>query len=200
MGADNVVVLLPREVAHLKRLGRRTGYETVPFPPKSVANDSVAQLRESIDRAMETEDITPYLVALEPLLARYDAAEIAAAALALLRKKTAPAAPASPAQPQRAAAQATGTPSWAKLFITVGERDGLEKGDLLGAITGEAGIDGAAVGRIDIKESHSIVEVHDAVARNVIQALNGTSIKGRSARVDFDRPRKTPARRPNPRS
>ncbi|MGY8779071.1 MAG: hypothetical protein ACKVIN_13245, partial [Longimicrobiales bacterium] len=46
MGSDNVVVLLPREVAHLKRLGRRTGYETVPFPPKSVANDSVAQLRE----------------------------------------------------------------------------------------------------------------------------------------------------------
>ena len=108
--------------------------------------------------------------------------------------------PASPAQPHRAAAQTTGTPSWAKLFITVGERDGLEKGDLLGAITGEAGIDGAAVGRIDIKESHSIVEVHDAVARNVIQALNGTSIKGRSARVDFDRPRKTPARRPKSRS
>ena len=146
---------------------------------------------------METEDITPYLVALEPLLARYDAAEIAAAALALLRKKTTTA---SPAQPHRAAAQATGTPSWAKLFITVGERDGLEKGDLLGAITGEAGIDGAAVGRIDIKESHSVVEVHDAVARNVIQALNGTSIKGRSARVDFDRPRNTPARHPKSRS
>jgi ATP-dependent RNA helicase DeaD len=197
MGADNVVVLLPREVAHLKRLGRRTGYETVPFPPKSGPNDSVAQLRETIDRAMETEDITPYLVALEPLLARYDAAEIAAAALALLRKKTTTA---SPAQPHRAAAQATGTPSWAKLFITVGERDGLEKGDLLGAITGEAGIDGAAVGRIDIKESHSVVEVHDAVARNVIQALNGTSIKGRSARVDFDRPRNTPARHPKSRS
>ena len=201
MGADNVVVLLPREVAHFKRLGRRTGYQTVPFPPKAVANDSVAQLRESIDRAMETEDITPYLVALEPLLARYDAAEIAAAALALLRKKTAPAAHASsPTQPQRAAAQATSTPSWAKLFITVGDRDGLVKGDLLGAITGEAGIDGASVGRIDIKESHSVVEVHDVVARKVIQALNGTSIKGRSARVDFDRPRKTPARRPTPRS
>jgi ATP-dependent RNA helicase DeaD len=194
MGDDNVVILLPREVAHLKRLGRRTGYETVPFPPAPVTHDAVAQLRDSIDRAMETEDIAPYLVALEPLLARYDAAEVAAAALALLRKKAAPALSSAPLKTPSAAAQATGTPSWAKLFVTVGERDGLLKGDLVGAIIGEAGVPGDAVGRIDIRESHSLVEVHDVMARQVIQALNGTTIKGRSVRADFDRPRRSPPR------
>jgi len=199
MGDDNVVILLPREVAHLKRLGRRTGYDTVPFPPKPVTNDAVAQLRESIERAMETEDIAPYLVAIEPLLAKYDSAEIAAAALALLRKKNAPATPAPAAKRESAAAQATGTPAWAKLFVTVGDRDGLLKGDLLGAIVGEADVSGEAVGRIDIKESHSLVEVHDTVAREVIQALNGTTIKGRSVRADFDRPRRSaPPRKPRP--
>ncbi len=62
-------------------------------------------------------------------------------------------------------------------------------GDLLGAITGEAGVDGKAVGRIEIQESHTLVEVHDDVARSVIKSLNGTTIKGRAVRADFDRPR-----------
>jgi ATP-dependent RNA helicase DeaD len=72
----------------------------------------------------------------------------------------------------------------------VGERDGLKPGDLVGAITGEAGVDGHQVGKIDIRESHTVVEVHDAVARRVIKALNGTTIKGRAVRADFDRPRR----------
>jgi ATP-dependent RNA helicase DeaD len=85
------------------------------------------------------------------------------------------------------------------LFISVGERDGLRPGDLLGAITGEAGVDGREVGKIDIRESHSVVEVHDDVARKVIKALNGTTIKGRSVRADFDRPRRGGGRPPRTR-
>lgn len=193
IGDDNVVVVLPREVAHLRGLGRRTGYDTVPFPPAPTRSGATAQLRSMVENAMETEDISPYLLALEPLFERFDPAEVAAAAVALLRRGRGggdeTATPGGPI-PVSAAARATATPSWAKLFIGVGERDGLRKGDLVGAITGEAGVPGDAVGRIDVKESHSLVEVHDTVARKVIQALNGTTIKGRSARVDFDRPRR----------
>ena len=35
-----------------------------------------------------------------------------------------------------------------------------------------------------------VVAVHDDVARRVIRAINGTTIKGRAVRVDFDRPRR----------
>jgi ATP-dependent RNA helicase DeaD len=192
IGDENVVVVLPREVAHLRGLGRRTGYDTVPFPPAPRRSGATAQLRSMVEKAMETEDISPYLLALEPLFERYDPAEVAAAAVALLRRGggVGDEAPSDGRESSSAAARATPTPSWAKLFIGVGERDGLRKGDLVGAITGEAGVPGDAVGRIDVKESHSLVEVHDTVARKVIQALNGTTIKGRSARVDFDRPRR----------
>ena len=71
---------------------------------------------------------------------------------------------------------------------------------LTGAITGERGIRGDAVGKIEIRESHCLVEVHDAVARKVIQAINGTTIRGRAVRADFDRPRKAapPARKGRP--
>jgi ATP-dependent RNA helicase DeaD len=193
LSSRGVVVVLPREVTHLKRLGKRTGYGTVPFPPRPAATDPLHAMRASLEEAIASEDVAPYMTALEPLLEQYDAVEIAAAAVALLRKRT-PAAP--PAQaPSRPAAGPTpgAVPSWSKLFVSVGERDGLQKGDLLGAITGEASVPGSAVGRIEIRESHTLVEVHDTEARKIIQALNGTTIKGRAVRVDFDRPRKGPA-------
>ena len=195
-----VVVVLPRELSHLKNLGRLTGYGTVPFPPPPIDTGAVGRLRSTIERALEDEDTAPYLLALEPLFERYDPTEVAAAAVALLRKKSAAANPPKATERRSAAAEAAATPAWAKLFVGVGERDGLCPGDLLGAITGETGVSGDAVGRIDIKESHSLVEVHDSVARQVIQAINGTTIKGRAVRADFDRPRRSTPRRPSGRS
>lgn len=196
-GPEGVVVLLPREVAHFRALGKRTGYVVTPFPPTPGENTHAARLRARLEKALESEETAPYLVMLEPLLSRHDPAEIAAAALSLLQggSDSAATGPAPTVESTSGAA-----PSWAKLFVSVGERDGLAKGDLLGAITGEAGVPGDAVGRIDIKESHSLVEVHDALAQNVIRSINGTTIKGRAVRADYDRPRKTGQRRLKPRS
>lgn len=193
-----VVVLLAREVAHLRALSKRTGYTVTPFPPKPTEHSSITALRDRLRTALEGDEYAPYLLVVEPLLAERDPAEIAAAALWLL-DGAGPSAGATDRAPAAAPQPATPTPSWAKLFISVGDRDGLEKGDLLGAITGESGVGGDAVGRIDIKESHSLVEVHDTVATKVIRAVNGTTIRGRAVRADFDRPRKGgPTRRPGP--
>jgi len=60
----------------------------------------------------------------------------------------------------------------------------------LGTITGEASVSGDTVGRIEIKENYTLVEVHDSVAQAVITALNGRTICGRAARADFDRPQR----------
>lgn len=188
---EGVVIVLPRELAHLKHTGRRTGYETVPFPPPADGAPSpVVQLRAELEAALVNEDTAPYLTVLEPLFEKHDPAEVAAAAVALLRRRV-PATPVTAPTGPRPSEPASGdAPSWAKLFLSVGERDGLRAGDLLGAITGEAQVDGRAVGKIEIHESHTLVEVHDTVARKVIKALNGTTIRGRAVRADFDRPRR----------
>ena len=193
IGGEGVVLVLARELAHLKGLGRRTGYETVPFPPPSRRTpNALDDLRAELTRELEEGDAIAYLPVLEPLFERFDPAEVAAAAVALLRGRRVAAAP-PPAQESPRGAPAA-APAWAKLFVSVGERDGLKPGDLLGAITGEAGVEGQAVGKIEIRESHTLVEVHDDVARQVIKALNGTTIKGRAVRADFDRPRRAGAR------
>jgi len=202
IAAGGVILVLAREVAHLKDVARRTGYSTAPFPPPTPVhgNESIRRLHDTLEAALESEDIGPYLVALAPLFDRHDPAEVAAAAVALLRRKGPSGFAAAPSG-DRAAAPG-GAPSWAKLFIGVGSRDGLVPGDLLGAVTGEADVPGEAVGRIDIKESHTLLEVHDTIAQKVIKALNGITIRGRAVRADFDRPRRSggppagPRRRP----
>ena len=195
-----VVVLVPREVAHLRALSKRTGYTVTPFPPKPTEVASITALRQRVVDALGDERAAPYLLVLEPLLVDHDPAEVAAAALWLLDSGRTRDGASSAPQPSAPQSASTPTPSWAKLFVSVGERDGLEKGDLLGAITGESGVRGDSVGRIDIKQSHSLVEVHDTVAAQVIRAINGTTIRGRAVRADFDRPRKSgPSRRPGPR-
>ncbi len=195
---DGVILPLGREVEHLKDVARRTGYGLVPFPGRArKASSILVDLQETLEEALENEDIGAYLLALDPILEKHDAAEVAAAAVALLRRKT----PRATSSAPRAAAPGapSSAPSWAKLFVSVGSRDGLVPGDLLGAVTGEAGVPGETVGKIEIRESHTLLEVHDGVAQKVIKALNGITIRGRAVRVDFDRPRRgspPPGRRP----
>ncbi len=191
LAGGGFVIVLAREMAHLRDVARRTGYKLEPAPPAPRRQDEGERFRASIARAIEEEDVSPYLLLLEPLFERFDPAEVAAAAAALLRRK-------APAEPPvvEAGAERGGRPApqaWVKLFLSVGERDGLTAKDLLGAITGETDVSGGEVGKIDIRESHTVVEVHDDVAHKVISALNGTTIRGRSVRADFDRGRGRPA-------
>src|SRR5690606_34319255 len=154
--------------------------------------------RAMLERAIAEEDLGAQLLVLQPLFERYSPAEVAAAASALLRRRppapveARPEAIEAPAAPRPAA---PAPPAFVRLFFGVGARDGVRPGDLVGAITGEANIKGDKVGRIEIRDNLSIVEVDSAVADRVIRAVNGTTLKGRSVRVDYDR-RPTAGERP----
>ena len=71
--------------------------------------------------------------------------------------------------------------------MSAGSRDEVSPGDLLGAITGEAGVSGDRVGKIDIRETYSLVQVDPDVADHVIRELSGSTIRGRKAEVRRDR-------------
>ncbi|HEU4571421.1 MAG TPA: DbpA RNA binding domain-containing protein, partial [Candidatus Limnocylindrales bacterium] len=61
--------------------------------------------------------------------------------------------------------------------------------DLVGAITGEAGLPGSSIGAIQITDTYSLVEVPDDVADDVVRALRSATIKGRRIQVRRDRER-----------
>jgi ATP-dependent RNA helicase DeaD len=190
-GRGGPVLLLARELAHLRDVARRTGYRIAPQPPlpaRRLPGDLTGTV-EALERALAEEDLAPYLLLIETAFARQDRSELAAAALALFRRK----AP-LPVKTNVPTPSMRPTPAWVRLFISLGERDQIGAKDLVGAITGEASIEGAQIGKIEVKDTLSLVEVEESVAERVIRALNGTTIRGRSVRVDFDRARRGPAR------
>jgi ATP-dependent RNA helicase DeaD len=86
-----------------------------------------------------------------------------------------------------AARQWSGTESGvARLFIGAGREAGVRPQDLVGAITGEAGVTGRDIGAIQIAERFSIVEVAENVAGDVLEAMRGAKIKGRKVTVRRD--------------
>jgi ATP-independent RNA helicase DbpA len=71
----------------------------------------------------------------------------------------------------------------ATLCIAAGRKQKLRPGDILGALTGDAGIPGAQVGKITLFDNQAYVAVERAIADKALQRLSQGKIKGRSLRV-----------------
>lgn len=74
-------------------------------------------------------------------------------------------------------------PSWKTLVIAGGRKDKIRPGDVLGALTGEAGIPGQAVGKIDIAEFSAYVTLEGNYADKALSRLSNGKIKGRKYKV-----------------
>ncbi|MEJ2217628.1 MAG: DEAD/DEAH box helicase [Gemmatimonadota bacterium] len=210
--AGGAVIVRAREVAHLRRIAATAGIgleAVATSPPGGMVRDLEA-FRNQLREAIGSGDLAAQLLVLEPLLNEASLAEVAAAACLLARRREVSAPEQAPAQRRSQQAPAAKAPPpgepFVRLFVSIGQRDDVGPGDILGAITGEAGIEGSRVGRIDIGDTFTTVEVESALARRVIDALNGTTLRNRSLRVDYDRkgPRggkggRRPAPRPGPR-
>ena len=74
-------------------------------------------------------------------------------------------------------------PPMVTLCIAAGRKDKLRPGDILGALTGDAGIPGARVGKIAIFDFQAFVAVERDLAKQALNRLNAGKIKGRSLKV-----------------
>ena len=202
--APQIVALAqPRQMELVRALsnGGRVGPLTLGGPAAAARRreeGARAELRVVLEKGLAARE----LLTLEPLLESYDGIEIAAAALRLLEEyRTAAAATRSESTRVGVAASRdadggggrdarTSGGEGVKIFMTIGERDGVRAGDLVGAIAGTAGIPGTAVGRVEIHDTHSLVEIVGADAEAVATKMTGISIKGRRvvARLERERP------------
>ncbi len=70
------------------------------------------------------------------------------------------------------------------LFISGGRKDKLRASDILGALTGEAGLKSADIGRIEISDRFTYVAVTQKVLVGLLAKLPGLRIKGRTFRIE----------------
>ncbi len=71
----------------------------------------------------------------------------------------------------------------ATLAIDGGKKAKMRPGDILGALTGDIGLDGADIGKIAIHPMHAYVAVKQSVARHAWKQLQQGKIKGKSVKV-----------------
>ena len=192
-----VVLAQPGEVPSLRELasGRLTPMNLLGAERR--AHDREEAVRQELRAILATGVPPREVISLEPLLEEFDAAEVAAAALHVLERERAqrrkaeasqpPAARPRPADGERSRGPSGPTGGMTRLFMTVGTRDGVKTGDLMGMIAGEGGIPGDHVGKIDLRESHALVEVAEADAASVIARVNGVMVRGRRVVVRGER-------------
>jgi ATP-dependent RNA helicase DeaD len=190
-GREGVAITLvePRERSLLRNIerltGRRLDLGTVP----TVADLRARRLeatRASLREALVAGGTEPFRGVVESLAKEFDVLEVAAAAVKLAHEageRPEPPDTTSPEPPARTPERAASTGDFARIYVSIGQAAGAQPGDIVGAITGEAKLDGSAIGAVEIEERYSLVEVREDRADEVLQALQGKTIKGRPVTV-----------------
>jgi ATP-dependent RNA helicase DbpA len=74
-------------------------------------------------------------------------------------------------------------PPMATLQILGGRKDKIRPGDVLGALTGEAGFKGEQIGKINVLDMVTYVAVERSVADDAVRRLSAGKLKGRKVKV-----------------
>ncbi|WP_018800630.1 DEAD/DEAH box helicase [Salinispora arenicola] len=209
-GREGVAITLAEPRAHrmLKTIERVTGQRITIDKIPTVAdlrNRRLELTQAALRESLLEDDLEPFRVIVESLSDEFDLMEVALAAVRLAHEATLPGAldeeeeiPQVSVRPSRTSRpgpegrgdrrsgrpRGTGT---TQVFVGLGRRAGVRPQDLVGAITGETGMNGRDIGSIEIADRFSLVEVPAGLADEVITGLRGSTIKGRRATVRRDR-------------
>ena len=177
---EPVILLGAAQLPYLRSLAT-----LVPFPLPGAADrarDRVEELRERVARVLAARGVDAELAVLDPLFERLEPAEVAGALLALLREAEA-------AGRDGALPAPTGATASVRVFVGVGKRDHATPKDLVGALIREVGVPKAEIGRVEVRETFSLLEIAAGAADRAVRGLTGAIIRGRRvvARLDRDR-------------
>jgi ATP-dependent RNA helicase DeaD len=87
------------------------------------------------------------------------------------------------------------TPGQMETFrIEVGSVHGIKPGNIVGAIANESGIEGVHIGRVDIREDHSYVDLPEGMPKQIFKDLQNVRVAGRELRISrvSEKPPKPP--------
>ncbi len=180
---DAITLVAHREIGQLRFIERvtRANIQAMRLPTDAdLAIRRRETLKKSLIDALEAGGLEAYMSVAEDLVKTRGAEAVVAAALKLLGSQESGGSP-EPAIPAPAASRPEG--GMARLLLNMGRREGLRPSDLVGAIANETGLPGREIGAIDIFEHESCVEVPEARALDVTQALVKTTLRGQKVTV-----------------
>ncbi len=146
--------------------------------------DRDAQLRGDILARIEAGDLSAAAYLIGPLLDAHDPQAVAAACAALWREAVAEQAAAAAPEPRQTPVGGMNT---VRIWIGAGRKDEATPADIVALLIKEIGLTREAVGRIELKDTFSLVEVPAGDAERIAQALTGRTIRKRRLIAKVDR-------------
>jgi ATP-dependent RNA helicase DeaD len=212
-GREGAAITLaePREHRMLKAIERLTGQRIAVEKVPTVTDLRARRMeltRAALQASLEADDLERFRVVIDSLSDEYGVDTVALAAVKLAHEAAGgdvdeeeipsvardPRAPGRERDAKRVDGRrerpGKGRPSDAgvtRLFVGIGSRAGIRPQDLVGAITGEAGLTSRDIGAIQITDRFSLVEVPESATDRVIAALQRSTIRGRRPTVRRER-------------
>ena len=217
---EAILFIAPRERNMLRVIERTTrqAIEPMNLPSIDAVNEQrVGKFKQKVLEAMERGEGAPYRPLVEQLERELESplVDIAATLMSLAQGKaplllqgrdeppvhrprpessdsprhsTAGSGPRRPADssaegPRRA-------PGMETFRLEVGLAHGVKPGNIVGAIANEAGLDGAHIGRVDIREDHSFVDLPEGMPKRIFRDLQKVKVVGRELQISRTSPRK----------
>jgi len=177
-----VTFVTPREYRQLQLIEKtaRTKLSRRDIPTAAeVRAARQKQIVRDIKAVMEKGTHQSYLNVVRELGGSCDPEDVAAAALVLAFGVPKIADLQKIVRPREAPAEKGMT----RLFITLGRKDGIQTAEILRSVAGVSGIPGKRVGKIDIREQFTFVEVPSDIAGKVIAAMDNAYIRGKKIAV-----------------
>ena len=187
--AGEVVLLVPPGTeSYAARIATTRRPLVLPSIVDTVTAAAAGQ-RAAIVRALETGKPDRAFLTLAPLFERHDPAAVAAALFDLWTSSG----------PAEAPSPVPDIPGTAKLFVGVGKKDGATANDFVAVLTKDLRVERGKIGRIELREAYSLIEIPAQDAEKVALALNGVTIRRRKVTARVDRgPTRSPRRDGSP--
>jgi ATP-dependent RNA helicase DeaD len=183
-----ITLVTPREFKLLKQIERETKAPLIPREVPSLADVAERQAemwRNRIIEAIQSGGLAHYRAILGSIIDEHDPVDVACAALKL--------ASAGELESQENTDYDFGdtgaTPGMVRFFVNIGRSARISPGDLVRTISEEAGVPGQAVGKIDIFDRFTFVEVEQESAPFVYEALRQSRINGARINLEPAKPR-----------
>jgi ATP-dependent RNA helicase DeaD len=178
-----ITLVTPREYRHLRLIEKtaRTTIDKKKLPtPKEVLKAKEKSITKEITSIISDKKHEGYLKTIEALAGECSPADIAAAALCLAYGEPKVA-------PMEEAADRGGI---ARLFMTIGRKDKISVSNIVKAIATGARIPGSRIGKVDVHDAFTFVEVPADLADMVIHSLDDVMMMGRRVSVKQAKARK----------
>ena len=220
---EAILFVAPRERGMLGAIERTTRQkiEQMNLPSVDAVNERrVAKFLDKIDGALASDDLSVF----RDLVERYEreknvpAVEIAAALAKLVQGKTPLLLP-KPAAPEKAFTPREDRPQRAErpvreprerspreplpadvgmqtFRIEVGYQHGVQPGNIVGAIANEADLEARFIGRIDIRDDYTLVDLPDGMPPELLQHMQNVRVASKPLRMkeasaeDIDAPKR----------